>query len=49
MPSAKQDTVSTEELLLLVFAGLYIAVEHLDVSTFTRALHIVGGCPFVNN
>jgi hypothetical protein len=49
MLSAKEDTVRAEELLLLVFAGLYITVEHLDVSTFTRALHIVGGCPFVNN
>jgi hypothetical protein len=49
MLSAKEDTVSAEKLLLFVLASFYITIEDLDVAAIARALHIVGGSPFVNN
>jgi len=33
MLSPKEDTISAEELLSMVFAGLYIAIEDLDASS----------------
>jgi hypothetical protein len=48
MLSPKEDTISAEELLSMVFAGFYVAIEDLDVSSSASALHIVSGYPFLN-
>jgi hypothetical protein len=49
MFSPEEDTISTEELLFMVFAGPYIAIEDLDASSVACALDIVSGCPIVND
>ena len=49
MLSAKQDTITAEKCLGMVFACLHIAIEELDVSTAAVTLDIVVGDPVVEN
>ena len=49
MFSLKDDAVNAEKLLSMVLASLYIAIEDLDTSSVAFALHIVSGCPIVND
>jgi hypothetical protein len=49
MLSPKENTISTEELLSMVFAGFYVAIEDLDVSSSACAFDIVSGYPILND
>jgi hypothetical protein len=49
MLSPKEDTISAEELLSMVFASLYITIEDLDASSVACALDIVRGYPILND
>jgi hypothetical protein len=49
MLSVKCDAIHAEKLLFMMFAGLYVAIEYLNTASVAIALHIVGGCPFIND
>jgi hypothetical protein len=46
---AKDDTISAEKFLSMVFAGFYIAIQKLNVSTIAIALDIVVCNPVAEN
>jgi hypothetical protein len=49
MLSIYEDTIAAEKFLLMVFAGFYIAIEKLNVSTIAVTLDIVVGNPACEN
>jgi hypothetical protein len=49
MFSVKDNAIAAEKCLSMVFAGFYIAIEKLNVSTIAVALDIVVGNPVVEN